>query len=253
MTTTYVVDGRTKANFGEAAKRLTLAGTRAVLLVSVGQRYHEGDKLRATVELVNRSAFGELTIAVADTLQRSNFHGVPPEEAYIRALRAGDDWLARNENILGQLTVPTEVLRWDEALKDPDYPGFRRRIEEAYAEEPEYGQAVDATIGKFIERFTARDPDVDTAEAFRGCLAYLVEECPIIMPMWAHQGYDYVIYPQPMTAAMAATQARFVTGEFPGKGGWLSLRYKKRSATIPQQVRRTVPPTPPSGPEELAP
>ncbi|MFF9480569.1 hypothetical protein [Streptomyces sp. NPDC014733] len=80
-----------------------------------------------SVELVNRSAFGELTTAVADTVQRSNFRGVPPQEAYARALRAGDDRRARDEEILGRLTVPTQVLRWDEAVKVPDHAGFRRR------------------------------------------------------------------------------------------------------------------------------
>ncbi|MFI2074869.1 tRNA-dependent cyclodipeptide synthase [Streptomyces triculaminicus] len=226
----YIIDGRTKANFGQEAKKLTLAGTRAILLVSVGQRYHEGDKLRATVELVNRSGFKQLTIAVADTLQRTNYLHLSPEEAYERALREGDEWLERNEKVLGQLSVSNEVLRWDETLQDPEYGAFRERVERAYAEDPGYRAAVDATIGKFIDRLTARDPEADTELAFRNCLSYLIEECPIIMPMWAHQGYDYVIYPQPMTAAMAETQRQFVTGEYPGKGGWLSLRFKKRAA-----------------------
>ncbi|MFJ5595217.1 tRNA-dependent cyclodipeptide synthase [Streptomyces noursei] len=230
----YLVDGRTKANFGEAAKKLTLAGTRAILLVSVGQRYHEGDKLRATVELVNRSEFKQLTIAVADTLQRSNYIDASPEQAYARSLREGDEWLERNDKILGQLSVPNEVLRWDEALKDPDYPQFRQRIERAYAEIAEYRQAVDSTIKKFIDRLAARAPEADTEKAFKGCLEYLIEECPIIMPMWAHQGYDHVIYPQPMTAAMAESQRLFVTTEYPGKGGWLSLRFKKRAAAADQ-------------------
>ncbi|MEU5438526.1 tRNA-dependent cyclodipeptide synthase [Streptomyces sp. NPDC020719] len=232
---TYTIDGRTKANFGEAAKQLTLAGTRAVLLVSVGQRYHEGDKLRATVELVNRSGFAHLTIAVADTLQRTNYLGISPEDAYAKALREGDEWLERNDKTLGQLSVPHEVLRWDEALEDPDYAGFRQRVEHAYENDPRYRQAVDATIGKFVDRLTLRDPGADTELAFRRCREYLIEECPIIMPMWAHQGYDHIIYPQPMTVAMADTQRLFVTEEFPGKGGWLSLRFKKRAAA-PEQA-----------------
>ncbi|OKI06048.1 tRNA-dependent cyclodipeptide synthase [Streptomyces sp. CB02923] len=230
----YIIDGRTKANFEEAAKKLRLADTKAILLVSVGQRYHEGDKLRATVELLNRSEFKQVTIAVADTLQRSNLHGLSPEEAYTRSLREGGDWLERNAKMLGRLSVPNEVLRWDEALTDPDYAGFRQRIEHAYENNPLYRQAVNATIGKFINRFTPRNPEADTEKAFRGCLEYLIEECPIIMPMWAHQGYDYVIYPQMMTAAMAETQRLFVAEEYPGKGGWLSLRFKKRAAAAEQ-------------------
>ncbi|MFD7921339.1 tRNA-dependent cyclodipeptide synthase [Streptomyces sp. NPDC059740] len=222
-------EGRTKANFGQAAKNLDLAGTRAVLLVSVGQRYHEGDKLQATVDLVNRSRFGHVTVAVADTLQRTNYPQLAPEEAHRHALREGERWLERNDKILGRLAVPSDVLRWDDALQDPAYPALRARVERAYREDPGYQEAVHATIGRFVDRRVARDPDTDVARAFDDCLAYLIEECPIIMPLWASQGYDHIIYPQPMTAAMSRTQRLFVSTEYPGKGGWLSLRFKKRA------------------------
>ncbi|MEV4436608.1 tRNA-dependent cyclodipeptide synthase [Streptomyces sp. NPDC049585] len=221
--------GRTKAGFGEDAKQLPLHGRKAVLLISVGQRYHEGDKLQATVDLANRSGFGQVTIAVADTLQRTNYTGLPPEQAYAQALAAGDAWLARNAAILDRLTMSHPVLRWDQALRDPMYPVFRERIEHAYHHEPDYRQAVHATVARFLDRLLARRPDTDTLAAFHDCLAYLIEELPLIMPTWAHRGHDYVIYPQPMTTAMAETRRRFVATGFPGKAAWLSLRFKKRA------------------------
>ncbi|MEH6372917.1 tRNA-dependent cyclodipeptide synthase [Streptomyces sp. KLMMK] len=228
----YVLDGRSKASFGERAKSLPLAGKRAVLLVSVGQRYHEGDKLRATVELIQRSEFQQLTIAVADTLQRTNYLGFSRQDAYDRALRAGDEWLQRNEETLAGLSAISDVLRWDEALRDPVYPQFRKHIEDAYEHDPHYQQALLRTIGKFLDRLTARDPEADIAAASRNCLSYLIEECPVIMPTWAHRGYDYVIYPQPMTVAMAETRRLFVEDAYPGKAEWLSLKFKKRAATV---------------------
>ncbi|MFI0228072.1 tRNA-dependent cyclodipeptide synthase [Streptomyces sp. NPDC017086] len=231
--TEYTVDGRTKASFGQAGKEIDLAGRRTILLISVGQRYHEGDKLRATVELLNRSGFRHVTIAVADTLQRTNYLELDPGAARRRALREGDEWLERNGKVLGRLSVPNDVLRWDEALQDPDYPRFLQQVKNAYRDDSHYRAAVDATIRRFIERMVARDPDVDTDEAFKACLAYLVEECPIIQPMWAYQGYDHVVYPQPMTEAMSETHRLFVAREYPGKGGWLSLKFKKRAAASP--------------------
>ncbi|MEV0643088.1 tRNA-dependent cyclodipeptide synthase [Streptomyces sp. NPDC050619] len=230
QTTEHVLDGRTKASFGQNGQKNDLSGRRAILLISVGQRYHEGDKLRATVELLNRTGFGQVTVAVADTLQRTNYLAWDPVEAHRRALREGDAWLERNSKILGRLSVPNGVLRWDEALQDPDYPRFLRRIRDAYRDDPGYRGAVDSTIRNFIDRMVSRDPCVDIRKAFDGCLSYLIEECPIIQPMWAHQGYDHVVYPQPMTAAMAETHRLFVAREYPGKGSWLSLRFKKRAA-----------------------
>ncbi|GAA0465803.1 tRNA-dependent cyclodipeptide synthase [Streptomyces sp. NPDC046215] len=225
----FVLDGRSKASFGERAASLSLAGKRAVLLVSVGQRYHEGDKLRATVELVQRSGFQRVTIAVADTLQRSNYLGISRQDAYDRALRAGDEWLRRNEKTLERLSAISDVLRWDEALSDPVYPRFRQRVEDAFEHDPRYRQALLRTVGKFLDRLTARDPAADTAMASRNCLNYLIEECPVIMPTWAHRGYDHVIYPQPMTMAMAETRRLFVEEAYPGKADWLALKFKKRA------------------------
>ncbi|WP_455409949.1 tRNA-dependent cyclodipeptide synthase [Streptomyces hiroshimensis] len=230
------IDGRSKASFGEKAKSLPLAGKRAVLLVSVGQRYHEGDKLRATVELVQRGGFQQVTIAVADTLQRTNYLGISRQDAYDRALKAGDEWLQRNEKTLARLAAISDVLRWDEALRDPVYPQFRRRVEDAYEHDLRYRQALLRTVGKFLDRLTARDPEADIAVASRNCLGYLIEECPVIMPTWAHRGYDYVIYPQPMTVAMAETRRLFVEDAYPGKAEWLPLKFKKRAMTAPHVI-----------------
>ncbi|MFE4874818.1 tRNA-dependent cyclodipeptide synthase [Streptomyces sp. NPDC056682] len=223
------MENRTKASFGKQAEGLTLDGARTILLVSVGQRYHEADKLRATVDLINRSGFGLCTIAVADTLQRNNYIGMSEDEAYAHSLRAGDEWLTRNAEILGGLEVEHEVLRWDEALAHEDYAGLKKLVEDKYHTDPVYRGAVNSTIGKFMDRLTKRDENADLEAAFNGCLTYLIEECPIIMPLWAAQGYDTVIYPQPMTSAMAMTYELFVRPFHPGKGNWLSLKFKKRA------------------------
>lgn len=220
---------RSKASFGKVGQEQDFSGTRAVLLVSVGQRYHEGDKLQATVELVNRSGIEHLTIAVADALQRHNYTELPETVAYAHALRAGDEWLARNADILGGLLVTSDVLRWHTTLTDERYTALRERVENEYADNPDYKAAVDATIGRFTDRLRQRDPGADIEAAFRKSWVYLMEECPVIMPLWAREGHDFVIYPQPMTDAMAKTRELFVEPHHPGKAVWLSLKFKKRA------------------------
>ncbi|WP_067826548.1 tRNA-dependent cyclodipeptide synthase [Actinomadura kijaniata] len=220
---------RSKASFGKVGQEHDFTGTRAVLLVSVGQRYHEGDKLQATIDLVNRSGIEHLTVAVADALQRHNYTDLPEDVAYAYALRAGDEWLERNSEILGGLLVPSDVLRWHTTLTDERYKALRERVENEYAGNPGYRAAVDATIGRFTDRLRQRDPDADVEAAFHRSWVYLMEECPVIMPLWAQDGHDFVIYPQPMTDAMAKTREIFVEPSHPDKARWLSLRFKKRA------------------------
>jgi len=46
------------------------------------------------------------------------------------------------------------------------------------------------------------------------------------MPLWASQGYDFIIYPQPMSDAMQETYQRFVA-PLMDKANWLSVRFKR--------------------------
>ncbi|MEX2939924.1 hypothetical protein [Serratia fonticola] len=218
-----------KASFNHNQTATILFGKSAILLVSVGQKYHEGDKLAATVELINASQFKFCTIAVADTLQRHNDLMTTPERARTATYTAGSDWLKRNAEILNGLTVPFTVYRWDEALSDPLTAGLHDVISDAYGTNPTYRDAINATISTFVERIIKRDRQADTALAFKSCLNYLLEECPIIMPLWAAQGCDFIIYPQPMTSAMHATHLYFVADQYPEKSQWLSLKFKKRA------------------------
>ncbi|PQQ23292.1 hypothetical protein [Photorhabdus hindustanensis] len=218
-----------KAAFNFDKEKTALSGSKVILLISVGQKYHEGDKLAATIDLINKSGFSSCTIAVADTLQRHNYLGMSYEAAYRFTYELGTSWIARNSEVLAALSIPNNILRWDEALNDISYLAFREDIEGLYVNDPAYKEAINETIGIFIDRMVKRDPSIDTVQAFIRCLNYLMEECPIIMPIWAAKGYDFVIYPQPMTAAMDATRERFVVEKYPGKERWLSLRFKKRS------------------------
>lgn len=218
-----------KASFNHDQATTALLGKSVILLVSVGQRYHEGDKLAATVELINASQFKFCTIAVADTLQRHNDLMTTPQLARTTAYTAGSDWLKRNADILNGLTVPFTVYRWDEALSDPLTTELHNIVSDAYGTNATYRDAVNATINTFVERIIKRDRQADSALAFKRCLNYLLEECPIIMPLWAAQGCDFIIYPQPMTSAMSATYQHFVADQYPEKSQWLSLKFKKRA------------------------
>jgi hypothetical protein len=140
----------------------------------------------------------------------------------------GDQWLDRNAALIRNLKVPVAVVRWDACLGDPLFPGLHEAIVREYETNGCYRQSIDATVFRFMERCARRERPCTPEQAFANCRTYLLEECPIIMPMWAQQGYDFIIYPLPMTQGMSATRDLFVRPRFQHKAQWLSLGFKRR-------------------------
>lgn len=225
-----------KASFQNHNHDYIYQNKKCILLVSVGQPYHEAEKLLATIQLINRSEFSQCTIAIADTLQRHNFPDKSAEEAYRYSLLTGDEWLKRNDEAISQLKPAVEILRWDAVLKDPHYPSLKQQIEFSYQTNSIYRNAIEETIGLFLNRVKKRNEAVDLESLGNHCREYLLEECPIIMPLWAAQGYDFIIYPKPLTTAMAATRELFVTPYYADKTKWLSLKFKRLSIAVNEPV-----------------
>ncbi|KTC82339.1 hypothetical protein [Legionella cherrii] len=210
-------------------KKMNFEGKKALLFISVGQAYHEKGKFLATIELVNKYPFGRCDIVLADTLQKHNHYGrLGEEKAYIFAKEAGDLWLERSAFALSKLNVPHSIIRWDDFLLHEDYAALKERVDAAYRDNEEYKAALHTNVLTYIERLTLINPSTDTSTLFTHGLNYLIEECPIVMPLWAKMGYDYIIYPKPLTPGMAKTRELFVTDEYSDKCQWIYLRFKKK-------------------------
>lgn len=126
------------------------------------------------------------------------------------------------------LPPPDLVIRpRDEVLGDARYPELREMVEREYQSNHDYRDEIDRTILTFLQRRVKVDPESCLITHFHKCRNYLLEECPAIMPLWAEQGYNFIVYPQPMTAAMAATHHRVVAKKKMDKANWLSLRFKR--------------------------
>jgi tRNA-dependent cyclodipeptide synthase len=204
-------------------------GKKALLFVSVGQAYHEQGKFLATIELVNKYAFKQCDIVMADTLQRHNHIGrMGAEKAAIFSKEAGDLWLKRSEYALNKFNVPHNIIRWDEFLLHKEYDALKEEIVTAYNENEEYKNAIDANVMTYIERLSLINPATDVETLFKHGLNYLIEECPIVIPLWAKMGYDYIIYPKPLTIGMAKTRELFLPKDLSDKCQWIYLRFKKK-------------------------
>ena len=94
------------------------------LLISVGHEYHEGQKLEAIVDWINRNpSIEEVHISVNDLLQRHNFiaAGVSEQEAISIALAEGGLWIARNGEVLSKIHAKKQMTRWKDWFGTPDF------------------------------------------------------------------------------------------------------------------------------------
>jgi len=216
-----------------------LSGSKAVLHISVGQEYHEGQKFLATIDSIN-AKFSQCDIMLCDTLQRHTLYITHPkiknnEQFYQLALEEGDHWLERNKVAINNLKIPHKIYRWDYWLNDSEYESFRKKVDELYDSDLNYRQAIHDTINIFVDRLKKRidKNKFDFEYFFKVCLEYLKEECAIIIPMWMRNEYDFIIYPRKRTLAMQATYDRFVKPYFPKLLRGVYLKFDKRSKRSP--------------------
>jgi len=185
-----------------------LVGSDCILHISVGQKYHEGKKFLATMDLINET-FKSCTIMLCDTLQRHTLKIKNPDlsdkELYRKALALGDEWLLKNKVAYSHLKIKYKIMRWDDWLNHKDYNQYREKVEELYYTNEAYKQNIFNTINKFLNRQGLLDK-----KAFGLCESYVLEECPILIPLWAKTNCPFVIYPRSRTAAMTATYKYFL-------------------------------------------
>lgn len=186
-----------------------------VLLISVGQQYHEGLKFISTIDKLNRAKISFCNIMVADTLQRHN-----PGNTHISTKNMGEEWLKRNMEYIKGLNCPYKISRWDDLLSHPIYKKHHRNLTDLYSQGL-IKQAFNDTALKFI----SRNPSASLAN----CISYLFEECPIIMNMSALEGYDYIAYPQRISNAMKSVYDYFIKDYVKGKCQWLQIQFKRKN------------------------
>ena len=144
----------------------------------------------------------------------------------------GAEWIERNTPILNDLALPYVVIRWDAHLeKSTFYQTYRDQLMKSYLTDSTSKKVIEMTINKYLNRQAISLSTEELKEkAKKNCLKYVLEESPILMPLWASQGYDYIIYPKKMTSTMRLSYEQFVLPHYPEKVFWLPLRFRKKSS-----------------------
>jgi hypothetical protein len=186
------------------------------LTVSVGQPIHEGERLSATLALVN-TAFSHCTIMIDDTIQwRTYAIGNPDadEAALLQAaIQAGDDYLARNTPLFAHyLTIPYRIVRWQEWHGTLEWQSAISSMQETYASNTILQQAIDTNVTTFLSRYEKKGlpQHYNRQWAESLCTAYLIEECAIMKEFWPELGCHFELYPSGRNEAMQAIHQLFI-------------------------------------------
>lgn len=220
---------------------------RVRLLISVGAAYHEGDKLRAAVDWVNRCAgapFEECEVLVGDTLQRHNdigFGGLDPRDAHEVAARRGTEWIERNLVALEGLCMPWTIARWDAELEHPRYPAIRAGLARLYQRDRRFSTAIDSDASGFLRRrLTQAEAAADPERCSRTIRDYLLEEFAVAAIL-AEERPAAEIYPARQLAALDLFRRTAIPGAPPGLSvlSHTRIRFKRRRNSSPAMATAT--------------
>ena len=210
-----------------------------LLLVSVGQEAHEGDRLLATIKLVNEN-FQSCIISLYDSLQRftmSLSRSCDPEDLRKSAEREGNLWLERNKNILNNFAIPITIYRWEHWVNDLYFPKRRQELLARIASDPDYKKAHENAIEGYLERYCRHLDDQKSFDRNRAvglCQEYVLEECAVLC-LWPKLRCQFEIYPNIHNAAIEATRERFILPNFPNNLSPLTLRFRNAKQLKPQK------------------
>ena len=184
-----------------------------LLLVSVGQEAHEGERFKSTIDLINKS-FQSCTISLYDSIQRytmslSSDH--EPDFFHDMANAEGSLWLQRNQKYLDKLDISYQIKRWDEWLAHLDYAKNFYLIQRIYKSDQDYQEAFNVASKKYITRFCKQNQnELENSMIIESrCKDYLMEECAVLS-LWATLGYAFEVYPNPHNEAIEATRVKII-------------------------------------------
>ncbi len=204
----------------------------AVLLISVGQPVHEGERLRAVIQLINKN-FKSCDIAVCDVLQRHSMQitkDIDEEQAYKECLSEGRKWLERNQEYIKELQIEHNILTWEEFLLRKDFQTHIKDILDEYSNNINFKDAMQNSINDYVSRLDKRVKALDTQKAIDCCFNYLAEESAIIMKMWQERAYDYIVYPGNIPKVLEAARDKFVVFENIDLLKWVTVYVRSRSS-----------------------
>jgi hypothetical protein len=173
------------------------------ILVSVGQAYHNGTKLQAVIDWVNKNTnqLQAVQIAVNDLLQGWNAlaNGVGGGKAFYDAEKNGDEWLKQHDGMLQSFKVASvTITRWGFWLEHPNYPITEQRLAELIADtENGLKDSIRLASEQILER-RLKHTDVPNKDRFLDYSRQFIKEEIVVLALMHNEP---VIHQQPNVKA----------------------------------------------------
>lgn len=183
-----VLDPADKESVYQDKQHFLRFASQIILPISVGQPYHEAEKLKEKIQLIKKAylqaPFLTIRILLADTLQCYSLAmqlEKKPEDCKVLARKKGEEWKERYllpiKDLLNQDIKPAtwnvQLETWDRWRNHELFIPFTQHIENYYKDNPQFREAIEADINEFEQR---RRPNrfSETERAY--CRAYIKEE-----------------------------------------------------------------------------
>jgi hypothetical protein len=211
--------------------RKLFSQSKCIMPISMAQKVQEGEKLLATIKLVNIH-FKECTFLLGDSLRRITmkimFPSLSNKESYDKSLELGELWIVNNKIFYEQLSIPYNIIRWDYWLNHPEFKVKYDMVNNLYHTDKYYQNSMKQSASEFLNRYLNQSnlKSLDYDHAFSLCLDYLKEECAI-MCLWTEGQYGFEIYPSGRCSAMTATYEMLIQPFYPSLLKPVKIRFKK--------------------------
>jgi hypothetical protein len=188
--------------------------------ISIGQDYHESNKLIESIFLINKNFINTtlLKVIIVDLAQRYHLaikSKTLPESMQQKAKKDGLDWKERYSNfITKQLKhIKVEFSTWNQWLNHEYYPQARKKIDILYNDKKsDFKSFLEADLVEFQRRHFNREAIHFSDNEKEYCRECIKEECAVLI-IWGKDqispDYSCIFYPKKMPAALSFIKHNF--------------------------------------------
>ena len=187
--------------------------------VSVGQDYHELDKLLKAIKLVrkNLTHITLIKVIIVDLAQKYHLaikNNTSPEKMLYEAKKRGLSWKESYAHLIktGFKDISVEFYTWDEWLNRENYNQARQQIEILYNEKTNFKNHLEKDILEFELRYFNREGRYFTNIEKDYCRECIKEECAALI-LWNNSqvspDFIGIFYPKKIPKALGFIKQNF--------------------------------------------